>query len=215
MSPSAEDQLADDAKRRWPVVVGTIVMVLMLVGAAAALVTRPWQHDRELHEPIGATEITSQPPPVGPVSPSAVERADTAQCGTAMSTSTSRLTGITTGRHDTFDRIVLAFAGEEPECSAGYVTRIVSDGSGQPISLDGNAFLQVTLRGAAAHDDAGTRTYRGHTTMETPELENITAVALAGDFEGQVSIGVGMNAQTHYQVFTLPGPTRVVIDVDH
>jgi hypothetical protein len=95
------------------------------------------------------------------------------------------------------------------------VIQIVADGSGQPISLDGNAFLRVTLRWTAAHDDAGKRTYSGPATMDTPELENITAVALAGDFGGQVTIGVGMNVETHYRVFALPGPTRVAIDVGH
>jgi hypothetical protein len=193
-----------------------MVMILMLSGVAAAFVMRPWQHDRDSNETTGGPEITSQPPPaVEPAPPSAVELANTAQCGTATSTSTSRLTNITSGRHDTFDRIVLAFAGPQPECSAGYVLQIVADGSGQPISLDGNAFLRVTLRGAAAHDDAGKMTYSGPATMDTPELANITAVALAGDFEGEVTIGVGMNVETDYKVFALSGPTRVVIDVGH
>jgi hypothetical protein len=125
------------------------------------------------------------------------------------------LTNITSGRHDTFDRIVLAFAGPEPECSAGYVNQIVADGSGGPISLAGNAFLRVTLRGATAHDDAGKTTYDGPATMNTPQLQNITAFALAGDFEGEITVGVGVKANAPYQVFTLSGPTRVVIDVGH
>ena len=114
-----------------------------------------------------------------------------------------------------FDRIVLAFDGLELECSASYVSEILAEGSGQPISLDGNAFLKVTLRGAAAHDDAGNLTYNGTEMIDTPDLENITAVTLAGDFEGHVTIGVGMNMKTHYEVFALSGPTRVVIDVGH
>jgi hypothetical protein len=125
------------------------------------------------------------------------------------------LTSITRGRHDTFDRIVLVFDGAAPECSAGYVPQVVADGSGRPISLEGNAFVRVTLRGAAAHDDAGQMTYRGPDPMDMPELENVTAVALAGDFEGQVSIGIGMNEDTRYRVFALTEPTRVIIDIGH
>jgi hypothetical protein len=194
-------------KPRWPEIVSTLVTILLLVGVSAACV-RSWHHGRNSNETTDTPEISSQPP-------SAVEPLDTAQCGTATATSTAELTNITSGRHDTFDRIVLTFVGPEPACSAGYVNQIVADGSGQPISLDGNAFLQVTLREAAAHNDAGRLTYNGPRMIDTPELENITAVTLAGDFEGSVTIGLGMNMKAHYEVFALSGPTRVVIDVGH
>ncbi len=186
-----------------------VLMILLLAGVAAALVVRPWHHDRDSNETSGTPEISSQPS-------SAAEPTDTAaQCGGATSTSTAKLTNITSGRHDTFDRIVLVFAGSAPECSASYTHQIVADGSGRPISLNGNAFLQVTLRGAAAHDDGGKPTYNGPGMIDTPELENVTAVTLAGDFEGYVTIGLGMKMKTHYEIFALSGPTRVVIDVGH
>jgi hypothetical protein len=178
---------------RWPAIAGPLVMLLLLAGVSAACAERPSHHDP----------------------PSAVRPQDTAQCGTVTATSTAELTDITHGRHDTFDRIVLAFAGPEPACSASYVNHIVADGSGEPISLRGSVFLQVTLRGAAAHDDAGKLTYNGPGTIDTPELKNITAVTLAGDFEGYVTIGLGMATRTHYNVFALSGPTRIVIDVGH
>jgi hypothetical protein len=181
------------------VVIRTVVMVLLLAGVAAVFVWRPWH----------AT------PGISSEAPSAAKPGDTAQCGMAPSTSMAELTDITSGRHDTFDRIVLAFDGPAPECSAGYVDQIVADGSGQPISVDGNVFLQVTLRGAAAHDDAGQQTYNGPTTIDTADLKNIAAVTKAGDFEGHVTIGLGMDKKTHYNVFALSGPTRVVIDVGH
>ena len=115
-----------------------VLMILLLAGVAASLVVRPWHHDRDSNETSATPEISSQPS-------SAAEPTDTAQCGGATSTSTAKLTNITSGRHDTFDRIVLAFAGSAPECSASYAHQIVADGSGQPISLNGNAFLQATL----------------------------------------------------------------------
>ncbi len=39
------------------------------------------------------------------------------------------------------------------------------------------------------------------------------AVAITGDFEATLSVGVGMRKQTWVTVFTLTGPNRVVIDV--
>jgi hypothetical protein len=191
---------------RRPVIVSALVVILLLASVAAAFVVRPWRHDRDSNETTATPELSSQPPPS--------ELADTAAC-TATTSSTAELTNITSGRHDTFDRVVLAFDGLEPECSASYVSEILADGSGQPISLDGNAFLKVTLRGAAAHDDAGSPTYNGPELIDTPDLENIAAVTLAGDFEDHVTVGVGMNTKTHYGVFALSGPTRVVIDVGH
>ncbi len=41
------------------------------------------------------------------------------------------------------------------------------------------------------------------------------AVAITGDYEGVLSMGVGMRRQTWIKAFTLTGPTRVVIDVVH
>ena len=188
-------------KPRSPAIVSTLVMVLLVAGASTACA-------RESDETAGTSQVSSQ-------TPSTVEPQDTTQCGTATAISTAELTSIRSGRHDSFDRIVLEFSGPEPMCTASYVNQIVADGSGQPIALDGNVFLQVTLSGAAAHDDAGKSTYNGPDMIDTPDLQNVAAVTLAGDFEGQVTIGLGLNMKTHYTVFALSGPTRVVIDVGH
>jgi hypothetical protein len=39
------------------------------------------------------------------------------------------------------------------------------------------------------------------------------AVAIPGDYEAVLSVGVGMRKQTWVNVFTLTAPSRVVIDV--
>jgi hypothetical protein len=39
------------------------------------------------------------------------------------------------------------------------------------------------------------------------------AVAITGDYESYLSIGIGMREQTWVNVFTLTAPSRVVIDV--
>ena len=188
-------------KPRSPAIVSTLVMVLLLAAASTACA-------RDSNETAGQPQVSR-------LTPSTVEPQDTTLCGTATAISTAELTTIRSGRHDSFDRIVLEFSGPEPMCTASYVNQIVADGSGQPISLDGNAFLQVTLSGAAAHDDAGKSTYNGPDMIDTPDLQNVAAVTLAGDFEGQVTLGLGLNTKTHYKVFALSGPTRVVIDVGH
>lgn len=176
-------------------------MVLLLAAVFTACA-------RDSNETAGQPEVSRLAPPT-------MKPQDTAQCSTPTAISMAELTNIRSGRHDGFDRIVLEFSGPEPMCTARYVNQIVADGSGQPISLDGNAFLQVTVSGAAAHDDAGKSTYNGPDMIDTPDLQNVAAVTLAGDFEGQVTLGLGLNTKTYYQVFALSGPTRVVIDVGH
>ena len=184
---------------RAPAIASALVTVLLLAGMSTAC--------------AGDSNQTTGTPQVSTQTPSTVEPRDTTQCGMATAAAPTELTAITTGRHDAFDRIVLEFSGPEPMCTASYVNQIVADGSGQPISLDGNAFLQVTLSGAAAHDDAGKSTYNGPDMIDTPDLQNVAAVTVAGDFEGQVTLGIGLNTKTHYKVFALSVPTRVVIDV--
>jgi hypothetical protein len=44
-------------------------------------------------------------------------------------------------------------------------------------------------------------------------LANIMAVAVTGDFEGSVTLGVGMRRQSWVRVSLLTCPDRVVIDV--
>ena len=53
----------------------------------------------------------------------------------------------------------------------------------------------------------------GPRNFRTRNLINVMAVAITGDYEGYLSIGVGMRKQTSVTVFTLDAPTRVVIDV--
>jgi hypothetical protein len=71
----------------------------------------------------------------------------------------------------------------------------------------------VHVTPAQAHDDAGHATYLGPYKFRTRNLGNVMAVAITGDYEGVLSVGVGMRKQTWIKVFTLGSPTRVVIDV--
>lgn len=124
------------------------------------------------------------------------------------------LTGIRTGVHPSFDRIVLDFSGPRPQVySSRFVDELIRDGSGEVEWLTGAASAEIVLTPARAHNDAGQSTYPGPWKFRTRNLTNAMAVAITGDFEATLSIGVGMRKQTWVKVFTLTGPTRVVIDV--
>ena len=123
------------------------------------------------------------------------------------------LTGIRTGVHPTFDRIVLHFSGPGPQVSSRFVDELIQDGSGEIAWLTGAAFAEVVATPAQAHDDAGRPSSPGARKFRTRDLANVMAVAITGDYEAYLSIGVGMRKQTWVNVFTLSAPSRVVIDV--
>ncbi|MDP9398574.1 MAG: hypothetical protein M3P96_12490 [Actinomycetota bacterium] len=96
-----------------------------------------------------------------------------------------------------------------------YVPRLVQDGSGHVLPLAGRAVLQVAFDSAAAHDDAGTPTWTGP-AVTSPRLLAIRQVRLAGDFEANLTFGLGIAAKDKgFRVLRLDDPTRVAIDVAH
>jgi len=126
------------------------------------------------------------------------------------------LTGIRTGLHPDFDRIVLDMSGPQPTATTyRYTDELTQDASGQIVWLTGADFVEVVVQGAAAHDDLGNPTYLGPDKFRTRNLTNVMAVALTGDFEATLSVGVGTRHRGWVRVFTLSAPTRVVIDVGH
>ncbi|RSM57489.1 hypothetical protein DMH03_30225 [Amycolatopsis sp. WAC 01376] len=126
------------------------------------------------------------------------------------------MTNIRTGQNPGFDRIVLDLtAGQAPAVRYDLVDELIADGSGEIVWLTGEYFIAVTATPAAAHDDAGNPTYPGPQKFRTRALRNVMAVAVTGDYEGTLSIGLGVRSRTPVTVFTLTSPNRVVIDVRH
>ncbi len=131
-----------------------------------------------------------------------------------------RVTNVRTGQHYCFDRMVVDLGGKVAGYTVRYVPQVVQDGSGFPVPLRGNAFLQVTVN-APAYDENGNPTY---TPADKRELTNVTGyqtfrqLADAGSFEGYTTVGVGVRGRLPFRVFTLDGPgtgSRLVVDVAH
>ncbi len=134
--------------------------------------------------------------------------------------SQAKVVSIRTGQHYCFDRLVIDLNGPVAGYTVRYVPQVVQDGSGLPVPLRGQAFIQVTVN-APAYDDKGNATYN---PADKNELSNVAGyqtfrqVAWAGSFEGYSSLGLGVRARLPFRVFVLPGPdagSRLVIDVAH
>lgn len=109
-----------------------------------------------------------------------------------------------------YERVVFEFSGALPLLRAEYVSELIEDGSGNPVSLPGTVILRLLFTNARAHTDAGQPSVARRLALNLP---NVRAVAGAGDFEGVVTYGIGLMHKAHMRIMTLDAPCRVVVDV--
>lgn len=154
--------------------------------------------------PAGAAAATPSPRCNGGTAPVVATRVAVAE---------SRLVRVRIGRHRRFDRVVFDFRGAPPASrSVRYVRRVTADGSGARVPVAGRAFLQVVFT-AAGHTESGARSFP--LPPRAKGFPTLRQVAVAGDFEGNLTFGIGLRHRAGFRVFDLAGPDRVVIDVAH
>ena len=120
------------------------------------------------------------------------------------------LVSVQTMERDGYDRVLFTFEGPMPGYQVRYVPR-VTDADGERLPLRGQAFVAVAFQPARAHDPDGEATFP--TDAITPGYPALRQVRFAGDFEGQVSFGIGVADRGGFRVAELRDPTRVVVDV--
>ena len=134
--------------------------------------------------------------------------------------SAGALSGVRTGRHECFDRVVFDFAGSADGYQVEYVSEVRTDGEGRPLSVAGGAILRVRLD-ANVFDELGHLHYArmaGDHVADVRGYETLRDVVYGGCFEGRTTFGVGVRARLPFRVFGLAGPgssSRIVLDVAH
>jgi peptidoglycan/xylan/chitin deacetylase (PgdA/CDA1 family) len=123
------------------------------------------------------------------------------------------VTGIRTGSHPEcrYDRLVVDTSSAPPGYEIRYVTSVPPDAADRPVTIPGSGrrYLLITLYPAQAHTDAGTSAVaRKSAALGYPMLKGYT---LAEDFEGYVTVALGLAATTQIRTGVLPG--RVFVDV--
>jgi hypothetical protein len=116
---------------------------------------------------------------------------------------------VTVGRQDTYDRVVFTAVDGLPRWEVRYVAAVAKDGSGEPVPLEGAADLLVVLHGTDWIDTPSVR------KALAPKLPALRQVAGAGEFEGDLSYGIGQATKAGFRAFQLTGPDRLVVDVAH
>jgi hypothetical protein len=123
-----------------------------------------------------------------------------------------QLSAVATACHGSFDRFVIRARFATPRYDVRYVRRIIADGSGATVPLRGTKRIRILFREARGHTESGTNLLP---RVRTPLCPNLRQLKTAGDFEGIVTIGLGLRRKTGFRVFRLTGPARLVVDVAH
>ena len=173
--------------------------------------------------PTPSAEPTSAGGPTPAPSPSADEDADAAMpfpADTAVdveqpSGGPLTVTAVRVARHDGYDRVVFELDGEasgEPGWRVEYVDEPTQQGSGNPVEVDGEAALAVTITGTGYPFDTGVEEASGDPSLPSG-LEVVEDVRLGGVFEGQYEAFIGTSSKAPFRVFRLEDPARVVVDI--
>ena len=224
-SPALSDRvrsgLADVPERRGPLWIAGLAAAVIAVLVVAVLVVNPLNR----HQPVvpvapatspSASPATSPAPspstapsasPVSSLPPFVCTSTSIAGNGAPLSAFIDR---VQTGSHTGYDRLTIEFNNGQPASSD--VTpqsgpTFTQGGSGQPVTLAGQAGILVTFHGADAHTS-----YSGPTDFKTgyPVMVEVRQVQ---DFEGVVQFGIGLSNTACYRAFILTSPVRLVIDV--
>jgi hypothetical protein len=174
----------------------------------------------------GVVTTPSASPAASPVaSPLATPSAATASssgqaaftCGAStltakQSPATAFVDAIRTGSHAGYDRVTVEFKNGQPasvELRPQTGTTFHQAPSGKPDTLAGTNGVLVIVRGSDAHT-----AYAGLRDLKT-KFPGLVEVRVIEDFEGQISLGLGVSGKACYRASFLANPVRLVIDIQN
>lgn len=162
--------------------------------------------------------VTASPPsdeqPSGDEAPFPADRA--ADRGEASGNASLSPEILRFGRHDGYDRLVLDLRGSgEPGWLGEYVADPRMPGSGEPVDIEGDAFLQISVDGVVYPTEPGATEYAGQERFQPSSAGVIEEVVYGGVFEGQAEIYVGLSSDQPFRVFRTVDGDSVVIDIQH
>jgi hypothetical protein len=125
---------------------------------------------------------------------------------------------VAAGRHEGFDRVVFEFTNGLPGYRVEYVRPpLTEDGSGNPVSLDGDAFAVVRMEPASGFDlskNEGELVYKGPKRIQGSSAGTsvVRELARTGDFEAVLSWAIGLSDRVPFRVTTAESPARLIVD---
>ena len=122
------------------------------------------------------------------------------------------LVSLRAAQHAGYDRVVWELSGSAPGVHVEYVDRPVRQcGSGAPVPLSGDAWLEVRLEPARAHTEEGRPTIAER--RRTAGLPIALEMVQTCDFEAVVTWVLAVSSPEPFRVIRLASPPRVVVDI--
>ena len=122
------------------------------------------------------------------------------------------LISLRAAEHAGYDRVVWELSGSAPGVHVEYVDRPVRQcGSGEPVPLPGDAWLEVRLEPARAHTEEGLPTIAER--RRTAGLPLVQEMVQTCDFEAVVTWVLAVSSPEPIRVTRLASPPRVVVDI--
>lgn len=226
--PPGGDGSADPPRRTNTVAIVLGVVVVALVGLVIWLLIRGDSNTAGDTSTTPPVATTASGPPTASLTPSAPEPTPTGTPSNPLegfSLETDTAAGYPTSpsdlgvgvasrvaHHDDYDRVVYEFSGTGvPVYRVGYVDSPTGQGSGDPVEVEGDAYLEVMVVGLGVPPADATDPPQAGSLNETvfKQVDD-----LWGGFEshGQAFIGID-GQQRPFKVSVLSNPTRLVIDV--
>jgi hypothetical protein len=121
-------------------------------------------------------------------------------------------TAVRVGTHDGYDRVVFEFSGSgTPSYQVQYTDSPVAQGSGDPVQVAGDAYLEVTITTV----EVPSGSTPSMTTPDTAGTVFAQVEGIWGGFEGYGQTFVGIDGgERPFHVQVLQDPMRLVVDVD-
>jgi hypothetical protein len=123
------------------------------------------------------------------------------------------VTAVRAASHEGFDRVVFELSGSgTPGWQVEYVDAPTAQGSGAAIDVPGAAYLAVSLQGTSYPYDSGAEEVaRGAVPVSGTDV--VQGVFYDATFEGVSAAVIGTADQAPFRVYSLTGPSRVVVEV--
>ena len=96
------------------------------------------------------------------------------------------------GGERAFNRVSFTFTDAFPTYEFAFTSKLTADGSGQVVNLAGDDVLRVIFREAQAHAGSGASSIASQPPAQLG-MDRMVAWALAGDFEGVLTFGIGIH----------------------
>ncbi|HZB03060.1 MAG TPA: hypothetical protein VE737_01920 [Actinomycetota bacterium] len=92
-----------------------------------------------------------------------------------------------------------------------FTEKLITEGEGRPVHVEGEAFVVVSFQ-AVGHDLSGETPVEVYTGPERfdPGFPTLREAAMLGDFEGQVSWGLGLSDKVCYRIDA--GPDHLTVE---